>query len=144
MPIWHIVFGAIASFILFLVGIDLLPVIVFFLSSWFLIDLDHAFYYVVKTKNFNPFKFWKISSSKRSLRKDPNVKKPIWIFHNVEFLLLLLIFSFFFKIVFFVFLGFLFHLFFDWIEMIYNKSKVYCKLSLISTLVKNKNKKDLL
>lgn len=143
MPIWHILLGLFASLILFFSGIDLLLISIFFFSCWLIIDLDHVFYYMFKTKQINPLKFWTDSLEKKPLRKDKDVKKPIWVFHSLECLSFLLIFSFFSEFILFLLLGFIFHLIFDWIEIIYKKQEFYYKMSLIYTMVKNKNKQEL-
>lgn len=143
MPIWHIFFGALASIVLYLLEIDLILILIFFLASWFIIDLDHVLFYSVKYRNINPFKFWKVSLGKKTFRQDKKYKKPVWIFHSLEFLLILALLSFFNKIVFFVFLGFLFHLVFDWANLIYQKKQIHYKVSLIYTLINNRKLKSL-
>lgn len=96
--------------------LSLIPsIILFYYYGWgvwifiavnVLIDVDHYPVYVWKFKTI---------SFKKAYIYFKNIKKPddIAIFHTFEFLILILILSFFYKIFFLVFLALLFHLILD-------------------------------
>jgi hypothetical protein len=89
------------------------------LFSSIFIDFDHYLYYVLRKKNLSLRKAysWFVRNGKKYGKIPKRHKKKyylsILIFHGIEPLLLLIILSFFSKIFFFIFLGFLLHLFSD-------------------------------
>lgn len=119
-PREHIIFGGIFSVIVYLIfpTIGVFGFSLIFLSSVF-IDLDHAIRYSVKTKNFNPVKFWKWSNEEKllvgSVKEKRKNKYPSFIFHGIEFLILLFVLSFYFRWAMFVLIGSVFHMFLDYI-----------------------------
>jgi hypothetical protein len=145
-PSSHVLFGLIPSFFFFLFGFSFLEISIFFSSSFFFIDLDHVPRFIFKRKSINPIRFYKENTiikkewMKLSRNKQEKYKKPIFFFHNVETLSILIILSLFYPIFLFVFYGFLFHLICDFIYQHYHKQEKHYKISLIYTLVKNKNK----
>lgn len=136
-PLGHILLSLAFSFILFLFKIPLIDILLFFFSSFFLIDLDHVPRFILKYRSLNPLKFYKKCIEEENSKQ--NQTKPVFFFHNVETLVLLSIFSLFFPKVFFIFSGFLFHLCIDLIYIHIQRDHKYYKLSLILTLVRNKN-----
>jgi len=102
--------------------------IIFFLSG-FLIDFDHCIEYSISKKDLNPFNAYKHNmdryrKNKKIIQKGEwNDKIYLHIFHTLEFILLLGILSFFSKIIFFVFLGVLFHTLLDFSSFSYYKIK---------------------
>lgn len=118
-----------------------------FLSS-FLIDFDHYLYYAFKKKNFNPQYSHKNLVEKRkdwlrlSKEEKQEYKRPLIIFHGIEFWILLFIFSFFNKTFIFILIGIFIHIIVDHIEILYFKDVFYHKFSQIWVIIKNKNKKD--
>jgi hypothetical protein len=145
-PSPHILLGLVPSFFLFLLGFNFLEISIFFSSSFFFIDLDHVPRFIFKYKSINPVRFYKEHTSVKNkwmnlLRKEQEkYKKPIFFFHNVETLIVLIIISYFYSIILLIFYGFLFHLICDFIYQHYHKQEKHYKISLIYTLVKNKNK----
>lgn len=144
LPKYHIIYGFIFSlFFLFIfpeIGIFAFSLI--FLSSIF-IDLDHAMRYSFKTGNFNPIRFWKWSNKNKLSRKEikemRKYKYPQFIFHGVEFVLILIILSFYFQFVKFIIIGVVFHLILDYI-WIFNKGYPWeIKLSQIYVYKRNLN-----
>ncbi len=96
-------------------------VLIFFFSS-FLIDVDHYLYYVFKKKDLSlkiAYK-WFLAKKDKWLEMSPEERKKhkhsFMIFHGIEPLFFVLVLSFFYQPLFFVFLGFLIHLFEDLIE----------------------------
>jgi hypothetical protein len=147
MPRWHFFFGLLASFVLYLSGFNLIHISIFFLASFLIIDLDHVPRFIFKEKSINPFKFYSWSLTKKnawrglSIAQKRSYKRPIFFFHNLETLLLLLLLSSLLPILYFVLAGFLFHLVTDLIYQHFQKEEKHYKISLIYTLVINRTKK---
>ncbi len=146
MPKFHILLGLAFSSIIFYFfpSINIFGFFVIWLSSIF-IDLDHAVRYSIKTKNFNPIKFWKWSIIEGNARKNLDYSKykfPIFFLHGIEFILILILLSFLNKVFLFILIGVLFHLFLDYIDLIIKHEPLLMKLSLVGVLITNKNKKD--
>ena len=147
MPKFHLIWGFIFSILIFFFfpSIGILGFFIIFFSSIF-IDLDHAIRYSIKTRNFNPIKFWKWSIQESNERKKinpKNYKYPIFFLHGIEFVLILIILSFYLKWTLFVLIGVLFHLILDYLHLLIKKIPLFTKMSQILVLIRNKNKKDL-
>jgi len=150
IPKHHIILGAITTLIIYLIfPITFMQTIIIFLSS-FLIDFDHYLYYAFKKNNFNPIKSIKWFFTKRkkwlalSYKNRKKYKRPILIFHGIEFLITLFLFSYINQIFLFILIGILIHIFLDYLEIIFLKEPFYTKLSPLLVLIKNKNKQDFL
>jgi hypothetical protein len=142
MPLRHIIYSFIFCLFFFVIlsyG-DVFPYILIFLSS-ILIDIDHYFPYIVKRK-FNLIRNYKeevilrkkfIPSNKR--------KKEILLFHGIEFVLVLIVLSFFFNFFIFVLLGILMHLLLDISELIRYNKQPFFKLSQIYNYLSIKKEK---
>jgi hypothetical protein len=104
---------------------------IFFFLAGFLIDVDHNIEYALANKNLNPFKAYKdllrmCEKSKDLIDKGRLPLKDyrrFHIFHSLEFIFLLAIFSFFNKIVFLIFLGIFIHVILDLIDYFYLRFK---------------------
>lgn len=147
MPKWHILFGFLFSYVLvYFFNFTIFAGLIVFSASIF-IDLDHAWLYFLDTKDINPSKFWEYSCRKRaywrSLSKEDrnSYKKPHFIFHGIEFIIILILLSFLFSIFLWILIGFLFHLFLDYIVLIYEKEHLSIKTSQLWLWQRNKNKK---
>ncbi len=149
MPRWHFLFGLLASLVLYFFGFNLINISIFFLASFLIIDLDHVPRFIFKEKSINPFKFYSWSLHRRdvwlglSRAQKRSYKKPIFFFHNIETLLVLVLLSPLLPLLYFVLAGFLFHLITDLIYQHFQKEEKHHKLSLIYTLLNNKNKKSI-
>lgn len=148
LPKWHILYGYIFSLILiYFFNFSLFLGFIVFLSSIF-IDLDHVLIYFIKTKNLNPVKFYDWSMNKRKtwacvpFEKRGNFRTPHFIFHGLEFLILLIILSFLHSFFFWILLGVLFHLILDFTELIYLREHLSIKTSQIWVWQRNKNRKE--
>jgi hypothetical protein len=143
----HILAGLIFCGIIFLIfpKINLIGLSLIFLSSIF-IDTDHYVYYVYKKKD------WSLKRSvnyfygimQRFLSMDKEGRKRfyggIFFFHNIEFLILILLLGMFFTSYFyFILIGLTFHMFLDAIFE-YGYTKSFYKHSLIYSLTKFKGK----
>ncbi|MDO8516830.1 MAG: hypothetical protein Q7S33_01785 [Nanoarchaeota archaeon] len=149
LPQLHVLLGFIFSYILvYFFNFSISAGIIVFLAAVF-IDLDHYFRYIIKTKNFNFIKFMKLSyiegKKLRNLSKNEKLqyKMPHFLFHGIEFFLIILILSFFNSIFFWILIGITFHMILDFIDMYYHKDPFSVKLSQIYVFIKNKNKKEL-
>lgn len=114
LPKTHIIINLIISLVL-LIGVEPLYVLIFFLSS-ILIDVDHYLYYIYEKKNFSLKKAY--NWNKKSIKQFHNLSREekkrhryfVFLLHGIETLIIILILSRFFPILFYVFLGFLTHL----------------------------------
>lgn len=99
---YHFLFGLITSLLLYPVyGLNVL--IIFFVNL--LLDVDHYILYIFKFKSFDMIKAHDYFF---------NEEKPFLLFfHTIEFLLVLLFFSFYFRLAFFVLIGVVIHLLLD-------------------------------
>ncbi|GEM_PF-3401594 len=99
---YHFFVGLIVSLALYpLYGLNVL--VIFFVNL--LLDFDHYVVYIFKFKSFDMIKAHNYFF---------NEEKPFLLFfHTVEFLLVLLLLSFYFKLAFFVLMGALAHLLLD-------------------------------
>lgn len=146
-PIYHFIIGILSSVVLFILfkEIGITELFIIFSASFF-IDVDHYLYYVFKKKDLslkNAYN-WYLERKEELVRPRKNkveYKRIIYIFHGVEFLLLLLIISLFYPIFFWVILGMAIHMFSD--VLYYYKGEIpYFKISQIYVYIKNRNKKE--
>ena len=138
-PKYHVIYGFIFSLILWLIfpEIGVLGFSLTFLSSVF-IDLDHAVRYSIKTGNFNPIKFWKWSKKEElSGEEIRECQYPQFIFHGVEFVVVLAILAFYFSFVKFILIGVVFHLILDYIWLINKGQPMGIKLSQVYVYRRN-------
>ncbi len=126
IPRYHVLLGFIFSYIfVYFFNFSLFAGFIIFLSSIF-IDLDHVLLYCLEKKNLHPRKFfaWGNEHTRRwySLSKEEreNYQSPHFILHGIEFVAILIIFSFYHNFFLWVLFGVLFHLFLDLIDL-------YCK-----------------
>lgn len=126
LPKYHIIFSIILTIILYLLNFDFLFILLFFLAS-ILIDIDHYFFYIIKKKNFNlgkTYKYFRYELNRARIKKP---KTLLFIFHTIEFFLLLLILSLFLNFFWPIFFGCLFHDVIDIICGLFQKHKKYIK-----------------
>jgi len=142
-PSWHIFLGFLFSvFLIFLfpeVGVANLTLL--FLAS-ILIDVDHYLFYIYEKRGFNLRKAYDYFMEHKKKwgefgNKVHDTSPSFFIFHGVEVLLLLFALSFFFKPLYFIFIGFSFHILLDLVEQaVYsNKSQ---KLSIVNDFLNYK------
>jgi hypothetical protein len=148
LPKYHVFLGFMFSlFIYFIFDVNIFQASIIFLSS-FLIDVDHYLFYIFKKRDINPMRAYtslvknRASLIKLSHRKRLEYKKGIYLFHGFEFWTLILLFSLFINWFCFVFIGIMFHMILDFIEIIYVKAPLSSKSSVIYTYRTNKGKKS--
>jgi hypothetical protein len=130
LPRWHILFGAIFSILaklIFNLG-DLESFLIFFAAVF--IDFDHYLSFVYHSGKFrlkDSFEYYRLKEieEKKNLKK--GIRKPgdFHVFHTIEFHLLVLILSFYFHPLFFIFIGMVFHSLLDVVEMIHKDVLYY-------------------
>jgi len=147
LPKWHILIGFVFSYILvYFFNVSTISGFIIFISSFLIIDLDHYFLYILTKKDFNFIRFY--NSSLDEHKKYLNLseeerrayKKKLFIFHGVEFWMVLIILAFFNDVFLLVLAGFVIHIIADWIEMYFIHEPFYIKFSQIYTYIKNKKK----
>ncbi len=146
LPKQHIIINLIICLIL-LFFIQPIYVLIIFLSSVF-IDFDHYLYYVFEKKRFSlksAYNWFLIETTKfhnLSVEEKKKHRYFILIFHGLEPLILLYLFSFYIPILFFIFFGFLMHLIEDSIiatKFKYLKRKLFLSYAIYMH-IKNKVK----
>lgn len=132
LPKTHILFGGIFSILLyFFFNLTLFETFLIFFAS-FLIDFDHYIWHALRKKD------WNLKNAYYYL-KNLKLEKPFMVlFHTIEFLLLILILSFFWKGFLFILIGMLFHSLLDAIDMNYKGILYARELSLIRYFVKGR------
>jgi len=126
----HFIIGILFCVILFFIipQISFLGLSLIFASS-ILIDSDHYFWFIFNFKNFNLKKAYLYAKNNKSKKN----RKKLMIFHTIEFLILILILSHFLKFLIYVFIGSVFHILIDTIDLVFKirknkKSKRYISL----------------
>ena len=149
LPKWHILIGFVVSYLLiYFFNFSLIAGFIIFLSS-FLLDFDHYLLYVYKTGNFNLKKAYNLAITdgkkwgKLSFQQKKQYKLKIFLFHGIEFFIILIILSKFSIFFLWILIGFLIHMAIDILNLIYGKYPVYAKISQIAVWQRNKSKKKL-
>ena len=152
-PKTHVVYGFIASLALYLIfpSIGLLEASLIFFSS-FLIDIDHYFYYVGKTKDISLInainwfserkRKWHKLSALQIRQYTKKFKHHFLIFHGFEFVALLAILTFYFPLIFWILIGVTIHLLMDYRELVSLGLSPLIKMSQTYVYITNKKKKD--
>jgi len=115
LPRWHIFFGAIFTFIIWMSSpqIALVNLALVFLSS-FLIDFDHYIASVIKTKKYSLKKSFEYhdrlrEQEKKEIARGIRKKSDFHLFHTIEFHALVGVLAIFFSPFFYIFMGMVFH-----------------------------------
>ncbi|MBR9706752.1 hypothetical protein GOV14_06975 [Candidatus Pacearchaeota archaeon] len=151
LPKKHFIIGIILSVAIYTIFpfIGFFNTLIIFLSSVF-IDFDHYLLYIFRKKNISPFRFWSWSiKTIKMLKKMPpakrkKFKKPLFIFHVIEFWILLGVLSFFWNFFIFVLLGIAIHMIADWVDLCHRKDPLFYKFSLLYTIAFNRKGKNLI
>lgn len=147
LPKTHAIIGAIASVLVyFIFNISIFEALLFFFASVF-IDFDHYLWHIIKEKDFSlkhayySFKKKGKSFDKFLKNKKKTFKMPYFIFHALEFWIILVILAYFNKLFIFILGGIAVHMISDYVEIIHGKNLIYPKVSIILTVLINRNKK---
>lgn len=128
----HLIIGILLSILLFGIGFRFSDILILFLSSIF-IDLDHI-QMIVVCKAYTVDKIVQLNNQiYEEYKSHPNTAylNVIYIFHTIEFNVVLFIFGFTNHIILLIFLGFIFHIICDIIHHSLNKFPILRWLSLI-------------
>jgi len=133
LPKWHILISAIASIMLFFVGVSMPYVLVFFFSA-FLIDFDHYLAFMIEKRSLNLKKAYDyfVELGKKCERGE--IRGPLCIFHTVEFLIVFAVISYFNLVIFAILAGFVFHISADVIHGLITKTLKFRNFSIIGYL----------
>tara|TARA_Y100000310_G_C20446576_1_gene698715 strand:+ start:429 stop:860 length:432 start_codon:yes stop_codon:yes gene_type:complete len=142
LPRWHIFFGAIFTTIIWVIAPEtkLFYLSLVFLSS-FLIDFDHYLVVFTNTKKIslnNALKYYGNLSNQKSLKRE---KGHFYIFHTLEFHILILILSLTRIEFFYIFIGMIFHSFLDIYWMIKN-DRIYSREFLLTNWLNKQFKQN--
>ena len=108
----------------------------FVLIGGFLIDIDHYLYTLLKFKNLSIIDSYKFYTGKRIKKR---FGKVILLFHNIEFLSIMTVLSFFSNTFYLITLGVMLHYFLDFIEQFFVLGKVTVTSSIVIKLFRNRN-----
>ncbi len=126
LPKTHAILGIILSILIYIIfKITYIEAFLIFFASVF-IDFDHYLWFILKKKDFslkNAYNMHKMGY--QQLKKDrsgydKNPLKVLHIFHTVEFLIIVLILSYFWNGFLFLLIGMVFHILLDMVEMVYS------------------------
>jgi len=139
LPYLHVIIGAVLALLVsFMLNVGFVYSLIIFLS-FVLIDFDHYLIYLFRKKNFSLKKAYNYFLSLRNKKGKMKLFHPLCLFHTIEFLFIIFILSFFSKIVFFIFVGFLSHSIFDIIDLAIRK-KLYVREFSLIRYIKNRKK----
>ena len=108
----------------------------FVLIGGFLIDIDHYLYTLLKFKNLSIIDSYKFYTGKRIKKR---FGKVILLFHNIEFLSIMTVLSFFSNTFYLITLGVMLHYFLDFIKQFFVLGKVTVTSSIVIKLFRNRN-----
>ncbi len=112
----------------------------FILAGGVLIDVDHYFWYAYKYKNLNLIKSYEFFIKNLEVNDFTNVKGVVLIFHTIEFLLIMVLFSFYNKFALLFTIGLLSHYLLDFIWFYFILKRFILNHSIILWIIKNKQK----
>ena len=149
LPKYHFILGIFYAMLLYFLfdQIGLVAAFIIWIASWFIIDLDHPLRYVVITHDFHPRRFWQWSmkTTKRwkslSKNRQKEYKLPLFMFHGIEVMLLLLLLSYYSIMFWYIFLGFIFHHMCDYLDLYHKEGNLFMKVSLLYVWLYNRDKK---
>ena len=142
LPRWHIIFGAIFTIIIWVFSpeISFIYLSLVFLVS-FLIDFDHYLVAVLRTKKLsfkNSLNYFECLGKEERQQKVKR-KGPLYIFHTLEFHVLILLLGVIWLGFFYIFLGMIFHSLLDVVWMIKN-DRIYRREYLLVSWINKKLK----
>jgi len=133
LPKAHFFFG----FLLVLLSWFIFPnitwfyILLIFLSSIF-IDVDHYIWYVFVKKD------WSLKNAYYYLKNDSIEQHQLMIFHTIEFIIIIGLFSFIWIGFYYIFIGIVYHSIFDIIDMVKHRNVMCREYSLIYHFIRKK------
>ena len=133
----HLVVSLILSVLLYpLFGWKVLLILI----SGVTIDIDHYFWYISKYKKFGLFRCYECLAVEAEKNKWKDVIGSLFIFHTIEFLLIIALASFYNVYALILLIGLLVHYLLDFIWHCYVPKRMITNPSIISWILKNKQK----
>ena len=114
--------------------------VLFVLAGGTLIDVDHYFWYICRHKKFNLIGSYKFFMKNIEINDYTNVKGILLIFHTIEFLSIMILFSFYNKFALLFTIGLLSHYLLDFIWFYFILKRFILTHSIIWWIIKNKIK----
>ena len=114
--------------------------VLFIFIGGVLIDIDHYLWYIYKFRKLNFFECYKFYLARFDKEKIKDVIGILLIFHTIEFLLAMMILSFYFESILFVTIGLVSHHILDLIFLYTVPKCIVANHSLILWIIKNKFK----
>ena len=105
-----------------------------------LVDIDHYFWYIFKFKSLNLFDCYNYYMEHMDKKKIYNIVGLLMVFHTIEFLAICIFLSFYYKFVLVFTIGLLLHYLLDAIFLYSVPKRVVANHSIISWILKNKQK----
>jgi len=145
LPKHHVIYGIIIALLLgFLVPtIGVIGVLIIILSSVF-IDVDHYIYYIFRKKDISLKKafHWCHAIGIKYKAMSPKKRKktfiPIFFLHGIESIIVLFLLTRISELFLFVLIGFIIHLFLDFINFTYHNIR-FNRFSIIYEFIRSKN-----
>mgnify|MGYP001603476788 CR=1 FL=1 len=110
------------------------------LISGVTIDIDHYFWYISKFKEFNLFRCYECLTVEAEKNNWKDVIGSLFIFHTIEFLLIIVVASFYSEYALIFLIGLSVHYLLDFIWHCYLPKRMITNPSIISWILKNKQK----
>lgn len=114
--------------------------VLFVFSGGFLVDIDHYLWYILKYKKFNVIECYRFFAIEAEENKYKDVIGSLLIFHTIEFLLLMLMLSFYIDLALIFTIGLLAHYLLDLIFLYFVPKRFIANHSLIWWLIKNRER----
>ena len=148
-PSQHLILGTLFALVLLAIfpQIGFLGVSLIVLSTFF-VDVDHYFLYVCRKKDLSlkdAYRWFREILKRKillSLEQKKKYQYEILIFHGVEFWGLLFVLGLFSIYFMYFFIGVMFHMFLDFLALIYLNEPLNYKLSQIYNHLRNRGRKS--
>jgi len=111
--------------------------VVLILVGGVLIDIDHYFWYIYKYKKFGLFSCYKHLTVEAEKNNWKDVIGALFIFHTIEFLLIIVVASFYSEYALILLIGLSVHYLLDFIWHCYLPKRMITNPSIISWILKN-------
>lgn len=111
--------------------------VLFILAGGVLVDVDHYLWYIYKYKKFNIINSYKFYLKNIEVNDYSNVYGILLIFHTIEFLLLMILLSFYIEFALIFTIGLVLHYLLDLIFLYILPKRIIANHSIIWWIVKN-------
>ena len=130
LPKWHVLLGFLFAYILYwFTSITIFQASLIFLAAVF-IDIDHYGWCAIKKKD------WNLKIIYNYLKKYREIKKPLMLFHTLEFHILIALLGLIWSLFYYLLIGMIFHSITDFVDLIYTKRLSVREFWLTNALIK--------